>query len=75
MLLDALVGGATALVVSSLLLPIDPVRLVREGPAPVLDRLATVLDAIGEALEQRDAREAERALAAVRQATRPNTSI
>ena len=63
--LDALVGSGTALTVGSLLLPVDPVRLVREGLGPVLDRLATVLDAIGDALEHRDDREAERALAAV----------
>jgi uncharacterized membrane protein YgaE (UPF0421/DUF939 family) len=63
--LDALVGSATALAVGSLLLPIDPVRLVREGLGPVLDRLAAVLGAIGDALERRDAREAERALSAV----------
>ena len=62
---DALVGSGTALAVGALLLPVDPVRLVREGLGPVLDRLATVLDAIADALEHRDAREAERALAAV----------
>jgi uncharacterized membrane protein YgaE (UPF0421/DUF939 family) len=63
--LDALVGSGTALAVGSLLLPIDPVRLVREGLGPVLDRLAAVLDAIADALEGRDAQEAERALSAV----------
>ena len=63
--LDALVGSATALVVGALLLPVDPVRLVREGLGPVLDRLATVLDAIADSLEHRDAREADRALGAV----------
>jgi uncharacterized membrane protein YgaE (UPF0421/DUF939 family) len=62
---DALVGSGTALVVGSLLLPVDPVRLVREGLGPLLDRLGTVLGAIGDALERRDAREAERALTAV----------
>jgi uncharacterized membrane protein YgaE (UPF0421/DUF939 family) len=62
--LDALVGSGTALAVGSLLLPVDAVRLVREGLGPVLDRLATVLDAIGDALEHRDAREADRALSA-----------
>jgi len=61
---DALVGSGTALAVGSLLLPVDPVRLVREGLGPVLDRLATVLDAIADALGHRDAREADRALAA-----------
>ena len=63
--LDALVGSATALAVSALLLPIDPVRLVREGLEPLLDRLAGALLQIADALEHRDAREAERALVAV----------
>src|SRR3954447_17550599 len=63
--LDALVGSVTALVVGALLLPIDPVRLVREGVGPVLDRLAVVLGLIADSLEHRDARDAERALGAV----------
>ena len=63
--LDALIGSGTALAVGSLLLPVDPVRLVREGLGPLLDRLGAVLGAIGDALEHRDAREAERALTAV----------
>jgi uncharacterized membrane protein YgaE (UPF0421/DUF939 family) len=63
--LDALVGSAIALVVGALLLPIDPVRLVREGAGPVLDRLAAVLRLIADSLEDRNARDAERALAAV----------
>ena len=63
--LDALVGSTTALVVGALLLPIDPVRLVREGLGPVLDRLAAALGRIADALEQRDAAEADRALASV----------
>jgi uncharacterized membrane protein YgaE (UPF0421/DUF939 family) len=63
--LDALVGSATALVVAAVVLPIDPVRLVREGIGPVLDRLAAALGQIADALEHRDASEAERALVAV----------
>lgn len=63
--LDALVGSATALVVGSLLLPIDPVRLVREVLGPLLDRLAAVLERIGDSLEHRDADEANAALTAV----------
>jgi uncharacterized membrane protein YgaE (UPF0421/DUF939 family) len=63
--LDALVGSGTALAVGSLLLPVDPVRLVRDGLGPVLDRLAAALHGIADALEHRDAREAERALTAV----------
>jgi uncharacterized membrane protein YgaE (UPF0421/DUF939 family) len=63
--LDALVGSVTALVVAAVVLPIDPVRLVREGIGPVLDRLAAALGQIADALEHRDAREAEHALVAV----------
>jgi uncharacterized membrane protein YgaE (UPF0421/DUF939 family) len=63
--LDALVGSVTALVVAAVVLPIDPVRLVREGIGPVLDQLAAVLEQIADALEHRDAREAEQALVAV----------
>jgi uncharacterized membrane protein YgaE (UPF0421/DUF939 family) len=63
--LDALVGSGTALVVGALILPVDVVRLVREGLGPVLDRLGAALTAVADALEQRDEREAERALAAV----------
>jgi uncharacterized membrane protein YgaE (UPF0421/DUF939 family) len=62
---DALVGSATALVVGSLLLPVDPVRLVRDALGPVLDRLVAVLERIADALEHRDAAEADAALAAV----------
>jgi uncharacterized membrane protein YgaE (UPF0421/DUF939 family) len=63
--LDALIGSGTALAVGSLLLPVDPVRLVREGLGPVLDRLAAALHGIADALDHREAREAERALTAV----------
>jgi uncharacterized membrane protein YccC len=63
--LDALVGSGTALVVGSLLLPVNPVRLVREALGPVVDRLVAVLLRIADALEQRDAAEADAALTAV----------
>ena len=63
--LDALVGSSTALIVGALVLPVDPVRLVREGLGPVLDRLAAALRRIAGALENRDEAEAERALASV----------
>ena len=51
--LDALVGGGTALVVSSLLLPVNPMRLLRESAEPVLDRLAAALEQIAAALTTR----------------------
>ena len=63
--IDALIGSGTALAVGSLLLPVDPVQLVREGLGPVLDRLAAALHGIADALDHREAREAERALTAV----------
>ena len=63
--LDALVGSGIALIVGSLLLPVDPVRLVRESLGPVMDRLAAVLERIADALEERDAAEADAALTAV----------
>lgn len=62
---DALAGSGTALVVGALLLPVDVVRLVREGLTPVTDRLGTSLTAVADALEGRDEREAERALSSV----------
>src|SRR4051794_30196358 len=63
--LDALVGSVTALGVGALVLPVDPVRLVRESIGPLLDRLAAVLGRIADALEHRDAADADAALAAV----------
>jgi uncharacterized membrane protein YgaE (UPF0421/DUF939 family) len=51
--IDALVGAGSALLVSSLLLPINPIRLLRESANPVLDRLATALEQIAEALTTR----------------------
>jgi uncharacterized membrane protein YgaE (UPF0421/DUF939 family) len=63
--LDALMGSGTALLVGALLLPVDVIRLVRDGLGPVLDRLAAALGVMAAALEHRDEREAERALTAV----------
>jgi uncharacterized membrane protein YgaE (UPF0421/DUF939 family) len=53
--LDALVGGGVALLVSSLLLPVNPIRLLRESAGPVLDALAAALERIAEALSERRA--------------------
>jgi uncharacterized membrane protein YccC len=60
--LDALAGGATALVVSGLVLPANPVRLVRRAARPVLDELAATLDDIAAAIVARDRHMAEAAL-------------
>jgi uncharacterized membrane protein YgaE (UPF0421/DUF939 family) len=51
---DALLGGSVALVVSALVLPANPLRMVREASAPVLAELAGVLDDVAVALERRD---------------------
>jgi uncharacterized membrane protein YgaE (UPF0421/DUF939 family) len=59
---DALVGGSVALLVNSLLLPADPLRLVRRAAEPVLDELAITLESIAQAIESGDREQAERAL-------------
>jgi uncharacterized membrane protein YgaE (UPF0421/DUF939 family) len=59
---DALVGGGVALLVNVLILPADPLRLVRRAAEPVLDELALTLEAIAQAIESRDREQAERAL-------------
>ena len=66
--LDALVGGGVALVVSSLLLPVHPTRLLTESVAPVLERLAAALDGIATALTTREPEDADAALLAIARA-------
>lgn len=51
---DALVGGSVALVVSQLLFPLDPLRVVSSAARPVFDDLAHALDDAAESLEQQD---------------------
>jgi uncharacterized membrane protein YgaE (UPF0421/DUF939 family) len=63
--LDALVGGGVALLVSSLLLPVHPMRLVRESTEPVLGRLVAALGQIATALTTRRPETADAALLAV----------
>jgi uncharacterized membrane protein YgaE (UPF0421/DUF939 family) len=62
---DALVGGAVALLVGSLLLPVNPLRLVSQRTDPMLERLAHTLEEIGGALSNRDTAAAAAAVAAV----------
>ena len=62
---DALAGSACALVIGSILLPANPLRMVRVGAGPVLDSLATALDHVAVALERRDRGEADQAVHAV----------
>lgn len=63
--LDALVGGGVALVVSSVLLPVHPMRLVREATEPVVDRLVAALGQIATALATLRPEAADAALLAV----------
>lgn len=62
---DALVGGGVALAVSSLFLPVNPLRLVSESTGPLLDLLTATLEDIAAALSNRDPAAADAALAAV----------
>jgi Fusaric acid resistance protein-like len=62
---DAATGAAIGLLVGSILLPVDPLRLARKDLAPVIDGLAAALDHIAKAVEDRDEAEADRAVEAV----------
>jgi uncharacterized membrane protein YgaE (UPF0421/DUF939 family) len=64
---DALIGGGMALLANSLLLPADPVRLVKRHAEPVLDALAEVLREIARAVEAGEEEAAERALLRARE--------
>jgi uncharacterized membrane protein YgaE (UPF0421/DUF939 family) len=59
---DALTGGTVALAVAALLLPDDPLRLLREAVKPVLGELAATLADIAAALRERDPEAAAAAL-------------
>lgn len=51
---DAFTGGAVALAIGFLLLPIDPVKLARAAAAEVLDELESLLTDLAAALETHD---------------------
>jgi uncharacterized membrane protein YccC len=64
--LDALTGGSIALAVAAVLLPGDPLRLLRDAARPVLDELAGTLEDVAHALRTRDPDEAEAGLVRAR---------
>jgi uncharacterized membrane protein YgaE (UPF0421/DUF939 family) len=76
--IDALIGAGVALLTATLILPVNPVDVVRRAIGPVLDGLGRTLEEIAGALEVRDiemageavvlARGIEPALAALREA-------
>jgi len=63
---DALTGGLIALAVAALILPADPLRMLREAARPVLDELAATLEDIAAALRSRDPDAAEAGLVRAR---------
>lgn len=58
---DAIVGGGVALLVTTLLLPLNPLRVINRAARPALDLLADQLDATASALAHRDAEGARQA--------------
>ncbi|MGI5213103.1 FUSC family protein [Plantactinospora sp. CA-290183] len=60
--IDALIGGLAGLVVITLLLPLNPLRVVDRAARPALGRLAEELSETGKALRDRDASRAQAAL-------------
>jgi uncharacterized membrane protein YgaE (UPF0421/DUF939 family) len=65
--IDALIGGGVALLVNVLLLPADPLKMVKRAAEPVLDELALTLESIARAVESRDEEAAEQALLRARE--------
>jgi uncharacterized membrane protein YgaE (UPF0421/DUF939 family) len=59
---DALIGSGIALLVSSLLLPVNPIRLLSQAATPVLEHLDEALSHIVSALSERSREAADAAL-------------
>ncbi|GAB4103682.1 aromatic acid exporter family protein [Micromonospora taraxaci] len=51
---DAFLGGGIALLVTAVLLPLNPLRVINRAARPALDLLATQLDATADGLRSRD---------------------
>ncbi|WP_442929783.1 FUSC family protein [Micromonospora sp. WMMC241] len=64
---DAFIGGSIALVVTAVLLPLNPLRVINRAARPALDLLAEQLDVCAEALRNRDRGAAQRALFRLRE--------
>lgn len=65
---DVLVGAASALLLSFVVLPIDPLRLVRTAAQPILGEMAGTLEDVAHALETRQRDDAITALRRARAA-------
>ncbi|MER7891740.1 FUSC family protein [Micromonospora sp. NPDC094482] len=60
--IDAFVGGGIALLVTAILLPLNPLRVINRAARPALDLLASQLDATAEGLRTLDRGSVQRAL-------------
>ncbi|MDG4835433.1 FUSC family protein [Micromonospora sp. WMMD967] len=63
---DAFLGGGVALVVTAVLLPLNPLRVINRAARPALDLLATQLDVTADGLRSRDRATIQRALERLR---------
>jgi uncharacterized membrane protein YgaE (UPF0421/DUF939 family) len=72
---DAFAGGAVALAVGFVLLPIDPVRLVRTAAKTVLDELEAVLADLAAAIAARDREAVTGALVRARGLDAPHAAL
>ncbi|MFE9693063.1 aromatic acid exporter family protein [Micromonospora sp. NPDC005806] len=64
---DAFIGGGIALVVTAILLPLNPLRVINRAARPALDLLAGQLDVCAEALRRRDRSALQQALHRLRE--------
>lgn len=64
---DAFIGGGIALVVTAILLPLNPLRVINRAARPALDLLVEQLDVSAEALRKRDRQSAQQALERLRE--------
>ncbi|MEH0842618.1 FUSC family protein [Micromonospora sp. CPCC 205711] len=64
---DAFIGGGIALLVTAILLPLNPLRVINRAARPALDLLAVQLDVTAEALRKRDRGSAQQALERLRE--------
>ncbi|MEV6813584.1 FUSC family protein [Micromonospora sp. NPDC051296] len=60
--IDALVGGGIALLVTAILLPLNPLRVLNRAARPALDLLAAQLDITADGLRERDRQKIQTAL-------------
>jgi uncharacterized membrane protein YgaE (UPF0421/DUF939 family) len=66
--IDVIVGGASALLFSFVVLPIDPLRLIRTAAQPILGEMAGTLEDVAKALRTSDREQAVDALRRARAA-------